>query len=90
MDAQATYVSADSHVAEVDASFEDIDPRYRDRRPRAIYDETRGGAIFQVEQMGLDVPVPMGLICTAGRAPELFGKPVSRHSSVTLKGRHSR
>jgi predicted TIM-barrel fold metal-dependent hydrolase len=76
MDAQATYISADSHVAEVEASFEDIDPRYRDRRPRAVYDESRGGAIFQVEQLDLDVPVPMGLICTAGRPPEQFGKPV--------------
>ena len=42
MAAPPTYVSADSHVAEIEASFEDIDPRYRDRRPRAVTRPRRG------------------------------------------------
>jgi len=70
------YISADSHVAETEASFADIDPRYRDQRPRAIFDE-KLGAIFHIEQLGMDIPVPMGLICTAGRPPEDFGRAVS-------------
>jgi predicted TIM-barrel fold metal-dependent hydrolase len=74
---QRTRISADSHVAENDATFADIDPKYRDDRPRGIYREERGGAVFTVPNLPMAEAVPMGLICTAGRAPELFGKPVT-------------
>ncbi len=70
-------ISADSHVAEVDASYAEIDPKYRDVRPRAAYEEKRGGAVFHVPNLPLADGVPMGLICTAGRRPEDFGKPVT-------------
>lgn len=69
-------VSADSHVAEIDETYADIDPRYRETRPRASYREERGGAIFTIPNLPLAEGVPMGLICTAGRRPEEFGKPV--------------
>jgi predicted TIM-barrel fold metal-dependent hydrolase len=75
--AAATYISADSHIAETDASYADIEAKYRNERPRAAYAEERGGAIFAIPNLPLAADVPMGLICTAGRAPEDFGKPVS-------------
>lgn len=68
-------VSSDSHVAEVDATYADIDPRYRDLRPRATWDEKRG-AIFTIPNLPMASGVPMGLVCTAGRKPEEFGRPV--------------
>ena len=68
-------ISADSHVAENDETYAEIDPRYRDVRPRATYKEERGGAIFTVPNLPMAEAVPMGLVCTAGRPPEDFGKP---------------
>lgn len=68
-------ISADSHVAETEEVYAHIDARFRDRRPRAIASEQHGGAILHIPQMSINVP--MGLVCTAGRAPEDFGKPVS-------------
>ena len=73
----ATYslgaISADSHISETEDCFRDIDPAFEDKRPRAIFDEERG-AILEISD--LDIKVPMGLICTAGRAPERFSDPV--------------
>ena len=71
------FVSADSHVAETEESFAQIEAKYRDQRPRASYDAERGGAIFSIPNLELAGSVPMGLICTAGRTPEDFGKPVT-------------
>ena len=68
-------ISADSHVAENDETYSEIDPRYRDVRPRASYKEERGGAIFTIPNLPMAEGVPMGLVCTAGRPPEDFGKP---------------
>ncbi|MEZ4354960.1 MAG: amidohydrolase family protein [Myxococcota bacterium] len=69
-------ISADSHVGEVDATYAEIDPKYRDVRPRAVYKPERGGAIFTIPNLPLAEGVPMGLVCTAGRPPERFGEPV--------------
>ena len=77
MSAATTYISADSHIVEVEATYADIEAKYRDQRPRAIYAEERGGAVFSVPNLAMATDVPMGLICTAGRAPEDFGKPVT-------------
>ncbi|MFQ5515426.1 MAG: amidohydrolase family protein [Myxococcota bacterium] len=66
-------VSADSHIAETEDVFADIDPRYRDQRPRAIYDE-QVGALLAIPN--IDLKVPMGLLCTGGRPPQEFRKPV--------------
>ena len=41
-------ISADSHVAEIEATYEDIDPKFRDVRPRAIYDEQRARLVGAV------------------------------------------
>jgi hypothetical protein len=66
-------ISADSHVAETEEVFADIDPKYRDVRPRAVYDE-RAGAMLAIPN--IDLKVPMGLLCTGGRPPQDFRKPV--------------
>jgi predicted TIM-barrel fold metal-dependent hydrolase len=68
-------VSADSHVAETEDVYKSIDPAFEAERPRAISSEAHGGAILKIPRM--DINVPMGLVCTAGRAPEDFGKPVT-------------
>ncbi len=72
-------LSGDSHVAEIDATFAEIDPAYSELRPRAVYDPEQGGALFHVPNFELARRVPMGLVCTAGRAPEQFGAPVDWH-----------
>ncbi|MBP1685267.1 MAG: amidohydrolase [Deltaproteobacteria bacterium] len=66
-------ISADSHVAETEAWYEDIDPKFRDRRPRNV-DDPRVGAAVVVES--LPQVVPLGMICTAGRPPEKIGTPM--------------
>ncbi len=66
-------ISADSHVSETEEVFADIDPRFRDERPHAIYDE-QIGAVLRIPRY--DIKVPMGVICTAGRDPKEFGKAV--------------
>ena len=61
-------ISADSHVAEPPHCYVDyIEPKFRDRAPRMVYDEKRGD-IFEIE--GSQTPIPMSLICAAGKAPE--------------------
>jgi len=69
-------ISADSHISEVEDCFKDIDPAFKDRRPRQTYDEKRG-AILEIPDLG--IKVPMGIICTAGRSPEDIAKPVDWH-----------
>lgn len=66
-------ISADSHVAETEAWYEDIHPKFRDRPPRNIDDPHVGAAVL-VES--LPQPVPLGMICTAGRPPEKIGTPM--------------
>ena len=63
-------ISADAHVAENDQTYAEIEPRYRDVRPRADYLEERGGAVFTIPNLPMAHGVPMGLVCTAGRTPE--------------------
>jgi predicted TIM-barrel fold metal-dependent hydrolase len=69
-------ISADSHISETEDCFSDIDPAFADRRPRGIYD-TKRGAILEIADLG--VKVPMGIICTAGRAPEQISDPLDWH-----------
>jgi hypothetical protein len=52
-------ISADSHVCETDEVFADIDPAYKDTRPKAIFDEN-AGAVLLVEELG--IKVPLGLV----------------------------
>jgi predicted TIM-barrel fold metal-dependent hydrolase len=61
-------ISADSHVSEPPNCYVDhIDPAFRDRAPRLVHDEKRGD-MFHVE--GSPQPIPMSLVCGAGKAPE--------------------
>ena len=55
--------SADSHVVETEDCYRDIDPKFRDRRPRAINDEAEG-AIMRVP--GMDFAVPAAALSRAG------------------------
>ncbi len=71
--AQTRLVSADSHVAETEDVFREIDPRYRSARPRAAFDEKLGAVLCVPE---LEHTIPMGLICTGGRPPEDFARAV--------------
>ena len=73
MSAGHPIVSADGHVAETEDVFADIDPKFREERPRAVYDE-RAGAMLSIPN--IDLKIPMGLLCTGGRPPEEFGKPI--------------
>ncbi|MDG2306115.1 MAG: amidohydrolase family protein [Candidatus Binatia bacterium] len=66
-------ISADSHICEIEACYDDIDPDFRDRRPKAIFDE-QAGAVLEISDLGLRIP--MGLVCTGGRPPEDFGRAV--------------
>ena len=66
-------ISADSHVAETEDWYKDIDPKYRDRAPYNVEIPEIGAGII-VENM--PYPVPLGMICTAGRAPEKIGTPM--------------
>jgi predicted TIM-barrel fold metal-dependent hydrolase len=66
-------ISADSHISEVEDCFRQIDAKYEAQRPRQIYDEKRG-AVLEIPNLG--VKVPMGIICTAGRDPKDFAKPM--------------
>ena len=66
MDSEKAAISADSHISETEDCFREIDPAFEDKRPRAIFDEQRG-AILEISDLG--IKVPMGIICTAGRAP---------------------
>src|SRR5690348_4621408 len=66
-------ISADSHISEVEDCFKQIDAKFESRRPKQMYDEKRG-AVLEIADLG--IKVPMGTICTAGREPKDFAKPV--------------
>jgi predicted TIM-barrel fold metal-dependent hydrolase len=72
MNADQPLISADSHIAENESVYADIDPKFRDSRPRELFDE-RQGALLSIPNS--DWNVPIGLVCTAGRKPEDFGVP---------------
>jgi predicted TIM-barrel fold metal-dependent hydrolase len=69
-------ISADSHVAEVEDCYRDIDPRYRDRRPRQAEDP-QVGAYFEIADFPMKVP--MGSVCRAGTPPEKWNVPIGWH-----------
>ncbi len=73
MSAPEPVISADSHICEIEACYADIDPKFRDSRPKAIFDE-HAGAVLEIA--GLGIKLPMGLVCTAGRPPEDFARAV--------------
>jgi len=64
--------SADSHVVEVEACYEDIDPRFKNDRPRAI-DDPEQGAIMVVP--GMDFTIPAGSLSRAGLRYEDWALP---------------
>jgi len=66
-------ISADSHISETEDCFREIESKFESRRPRQHYDEKRG-AVLEIADLG--VKIPMGIICTAGRDPSEFAKPV--------------
>ena len=60
-------ISADSHVTEPPNCYIDhIEAKYRDVAPKLVHDEKRGDT-FLVD--GMDTPVPMGLVASAGKDP---------------------
>jgi len=65
-------ISADSHVVERQAAFEDIDPKFRDRIPKDVT-LPNGGAAVQIEGM---FAVGFGQAAAAGLPPERIGKPM--------------
>ena len=65
-------ISADSHVAEPEEAYQQIDPAFRDRAPYLV-DDPDAGAGMVVD--GLPTPIPMSFILAAGRKPEDIGTP---------------
>jgi hypothetical protein len=63
MSAPEPVISADSRICEIEACYADIDPKFRDSRPKAIFDE-QAGAMLEIADLGLKVP--MGPVCTGG------------------------
>ncbi len=68
-----TLISSDSHIAETEDCYADIDPKFRDRRPRKGYN-AQGTAILSIPDVGIDIP--LGTVCTVGRTPQDLGKPM--------------
>jgi len=64
--------SADSHVVEVEACYAEIDPKWKDLRPRAV-DDPKQGAIMVVP--GMDFTIPSGALSRAGLRYEDWSKP---------------
>jgi predicted TIM-barrel fold metal-dependent hydrolase len=60
-------ISADSHVCEPPGCFDEIDPRFRDRRPIYVEHEALGPC-FQIPDLAM--PVPLSMINAAGREPQ--------------------
>ena len=60
-------ISADSHVTEPGECYLDIDPRFRDRAPRADTDDQMGAVIVIDEGRAR---IPYGMIAAAGRPAE--------------------
>lgn len=64
-------ISADSHVTEPgDCYLDRIDPRFRDRAPRALTDDTMG-AVLDIDA-GTS-RIPYGMVAAAGRPAEKIG-----------------
>jgi predicted TIM-barrel fold metal-dependent hydrolase len=64
-------MSADSHVTEPgDCYLDRIDPRFRDRAPRAVTDDVMGAVLLIDEGRSR---VPYGMVAAAGRPPEKIG-----------------
>ena len=55
--------SADSHVVETEDCYADIDPGFRDRRPRAVDDDEQA-PLMTVP--GKDIKIPAGALSRAG------------------------
>ncbi len=66
--------SADSHVVETEDCYADIDPKFRDRRPRAIEDPEQG-AVMLVP--GMDFRIPAGMLSRAGIPYDQWAQPQS-------------
>jgi len=66
--------SADSHVVETEDCYADIDPKFRDRRPRAIEDPELGAAIVVP---GMDFNIPASMLSRAGVPYDQWAKPRS-------------
>lgn len=64
--------SADSHVNEIEDCYADIDPAFRDRRPRAHYDPVEGAQLI-VPGLGFDIPTSK--LSRAGVAYEDWSRP---------------
>ncbi|MCP4906861.1 MAG: amidohydrolase [bacterium] len=64
--------SADSHINENEECYAEIDPAFRDRRPREAYDPVEG-ALLIVPGLGLDIPASK--LSRAGIAYEDWGRP---------------
>jgi predicted TIM-barrel fold metal-dependent hydrolase len=64
--------SADSHVNETEQCYEEIDPAFRDRRPRAAYDAVDGA---QLLVPGLGFEIPSGKLTRAGVDFEDWSQP---------------
>jgi len=63
-------ISADSHVTEpADCYIDRIDPRFRDRAPHAVTDDTMG-AVMLIDDFSL---VPYGMVAAAGRPWDKIG-----------------
>ncbi len=64
--------SADSHVNETEECYADIDPAFRARRPRAVYDPAEGAQLI-VPGLGFDIP--SSKLSRAGIAYQDWNKP---------------
>ncbi len=64
--------SADSHVNETEECYAEIDPAFRDRRPRAHYDPVEGAQLI-VPGLGFDIPTSK--LSRAGIAYEDWSRP---------------
>ena len=66
--------SADSHVVETEACYAEIDPRFRERRPRGVEDPDKGA---QLVVPGMDFTIPASMLSRAGVPYENWGLPQS-------------
>lgn len=64
--------SADSHVVETEDCYAEIDPKYRDQRPRGIEDPEAGA---QLVVPGMDFVIPAASLSRAGVPYEEWGQP---------------
>ena len=67
-------ISADSHICEVDATYKEIDPKFKDRAPYSINSDQVGAAMVLE---GQEKPVALGIVCAAGFQAEDIAKPRS-------------